>query len=411
MSLATALAVGLLIGLERGWKDRSDPEGSRVAGFRTIGLIGLLGGIAMLLDGGAGFVLAAGFLGLALLLREGFEAQIDATREVSVTTMVAALTAYGLGAIAVSGRPQLAAIGGVATAFILWLRVPFHALLDRIEEKELNAFLYWLLFSIVVLPVLPNEGYGPYAALNPRTIWLMVVLISGLGFAGYLSMKWFGRRRGSIFLAVSGGMVSSTAATLALARLATKDADGVHALVGGVAIAWAMMYIRTLLIVAVLAPSLLPLLGPPLGLMWLICALGAARYYSLATPTTEQDLTLANPLDMRSAMIFTLVLTTGMVASKAAANLFGDTGLYAVAIAAGAIDIEAISLSLTQLVGRDVTVSVASMAIVFAAIANTLFKGVLAAISGRAHFGQHCLVLAGLTSIGGGAAIAAAVLT
>ena len=405
MELAAALAVGLLIGLERGWKDRTDPEGSRVAGFRTIGLIGLLGGLAMLIDGGKGFVLAAGFVGLALLLREGFVAQIDATREVSVTTMIAALTAYALGAIAVSGRPQLAAIGGVATTFILWLRIPFHGLLNRIEEKELNAFLHWLLISIVVLPVLPDQSFGPYDAFNPRTIWLMVVLISGLGFAGYIGMKWLGRRRGSILLAISGGLVSSSAATLAFARLASKDTSGLNALVGGVAIAWAMMFIRTLIIIAILAPVLLPSLGPPLGVMLLFCLGAALWHFGRSTSSSTSEITLSNPLDLKSAAIFTLVLTTGMLASKAASNTFGELGLYTVAVIAGAVDIEAISLSLTQMVGRDVDVQIASIAVALAAIANTLFKGVLGAVTGRGQFGRRCILLAVLTASSGALAL------
>ena len=406
MELTAALAVGLLIGLERGWKDRTDPDGSRVAGFRTIGLIGLLGGLAMLIDGGRGFVLAAGFVGLALLLREGFEAQIDATSEVSVTTMIAALTAYALGAIAVSGRPQLAAIGGVATTFILWLRVPFHGLLNRIEEKELNAFLHWLLISIVVLPVLPDQAYGPYDALNPRTIWLMVILISGLGFAGYLGMKWLGRRRGSILLAVSGGMVSSTAATLAFSRLAKKDEAGLNAMVGGVAIAWAMMFIRTLVIIGILAPSLVPSLALPLGVMFLICAGAATFQYARVSTGRTEGIELSNPLDLKTAALFTFILTTGMLASKAASNMFGDAGLYAVSIIAGAIDIEAISLSLTQMVGREVAVPVAAIAVVAAAVANTLFKGSLAAISGGGRFGRQCLILAVATAGSGATTLA-----
>jgi uncharacterized membrane protein (DUF4010 family) len=219
-------------------------------------------------------------------------------------------------------------------------------------------------------------------------------------------MKWLGRRRGSVLLAISGGMVSSTAATLAFARLASKDTNGAHAMVGGVAIAWAMMFIRTLAIVAIFAPSLLPSLGLPLGLMLVICAAAAARQYSRAVSNPEQSLALTNPLDLASAAIFALILTAGMLASKAATNLFGETGLYAVAIAAGAIDIEAISLSLTQMVGTDVTIQVAAMAIGLAAIANTLFKGVIAASSGRNYFGRRCLLLAGLTASAGGTGLA-----
>ena len=402
MELAIALAVGLLIGLERGWKDRADADGSRVAGFRTIGLIGLLGGLAMLIDGGKGFVLAAGFVGLALLLREGFEAQIDASHKVSVTTMVAALTAYTLGALAVSGQPHLAAMGGVATTFILWLRSPFHSFLRRIEEKELDAFLRWLLISIVVLPVLPDQYYGPYNALNPRTIWLMVVLISGLGFLGYLGMKWLGQRRGSVFLALSGGLVSSTATTLAFAKLARQDQSRQNALLAGTAVAWAMMFIRTFVIVSLLTPALLTYLYLPLGAMLIVSVIAAVILYSRNSHDAATNISISNPLDLKSAGMFAILLTIAMALSKAAAQSFGDMSLFMVSIVAGAIDIEAISLSMTQMAGHEVGIHIAANAIALAAIANTIFKSGIAVFSGGASFGRHCLFLALLLAATGG---------
>ena len=405
-NLAVALAVGLLIGLERGWKDRTDPDGSRVAGFRTIGLIGLLGGLAMLLDGGKGFVLAAGFLGLALLLNEGFEAQIGATREVSATTMVGALTAYVLGAVAVNGHPQLAAMCGVATTLILWLRVPFHGLLHRIEPGELNAFLYWLVITIIILPILPDRQLGPYDALNPQTIWLMVVLISGLGFAGYVSMKWFGSRRGAAVLAISGGLVSSTATTVAFAQLSRKDKAVVETMLAGVATAWAIMFARTFVVIALLAPSMLLSATIPLVAMLVACLIQAALLYRRSRAETVPEINLSNPLDLWSAGVFTLVLTAGMLASKAAANLFGGLGLYIVSIIAGAVDIEAVSLSITQIVGRDVPVDIAAAAVTLAAISNTLFKGILAASAGSDKFRAQSIRLALVTALCGGAALA-----
>lgn len=405
MELTAALAIGLLIGLERGWKDREDPDGSRVAGFRTIGLIGLLGGLAMLLDGGKGFVLAASFLGLALLLREGFERQIDVTREVSVTTMVAALSAFTLGAIAVSGRPQLAAMGGVATTFILWLRVPFHGLLNRIEEKELNAFLHWLLISIVVLPVLPNEQFGPYLAINPRTIWLMVILISGLGFIGYLGIKWLGQDRGSLLMAVLGGLVSSTAATLAFARLARNSKSKNQGLVAGTSIAWIMMFLRTFVIVGLLSPPLLSWMIIPLGVMLLTSLLAAIILYKANDDDRPPYMTVSNPLDLKSAIFFALLLTGAMLLSKAASHSLGDVGLFAVSIAAGAVDIEAISLTMTQIQGPNISERAASTAIILAAISNTAFKGCLAAIAGRGTYGRQSLMLAGFIALTGGGAL------
>ena len=294
--LLTALGIGLLIGLERGWKDRADPDGSRVAGFRTIGLIGFLGGLFAFIDTGSGLVIAAGFVGLTLLLREGFEAQIDVTRIVSVTTMVAALSAYALGALAVLGHSQAAAAGAVIVAFVLWMRTPLHALLHRIEEKELSALLRLLLISVVVLPVLPDQSYGPYDVFNPRAIWWMVVLISGLGFVGYLGVKWLGHRRGIGLLAIAGSFASSTAVTLSFARFSRNDAGDARALVGGTALAWAGMIVRTAFILGALAPSLIAPLALPFGFMLVVALVTAATFLLRRGTQAAPDLVLSNPL-------------------------------------------------------------------------------------------------------------------
>lgn len=406
--LLTALGIGLLIGLERGWKDRADPDGSRVAGFRTIGLIGFLGGLCALIDTGSGLVIAAGFVGLALLLREGFEAQIDVTRIVSVTTMVAALSAYALGALAVLGYSQAAAAGAVIVAFVLWLRTPFHALLHRIEEKELSAFLRLLLISVVVLPVLPDQSYGPYDAFNPRLIWWMVVLISGLGFAGYLGVKWLGSRRGIGLLAIAGSFASSTAVTLSFARFSRNDAGDARALVGGTALAWAGMIVRTAFILGAFAPSLITPLTLPFGFM-LVVALAIAAIFLLRRGTqAAPDLVLSNPLDVRSALFFAALLATALLLSRAAADMLGPTGVYGVALVAGAADVDAISLSMIQMSAKGLNAETAAIAVALAAIANTLLKGTIALVAGEGAYRQRCMAVAVLMALAGAAGLGVA---
>lgn len=402
LSLTTALGVGLLIGLERGWKDRNDPAGSRIAGFRTNGLIGLFGGLIALVDQGQGFVLAGGLVAIALLLRQGYQGQLANSEEISVTSLIAALMAYALGAVAVLAGAQIAAMGGVVTTFLLWVRVPLHAFLNRLSESEISAFLRWLLISLVVLPLLPNESFGPFEALNPRNIWLMVVLISGLSFLAYVGTKWLGQRSGLLLTAFLGGLVSSTAVTLAVARMAREEKLSRGVGVSAICLAWTMMLIRTGIVIAVIAPQLLLQLTPALAAM--LAVIGSAFFLNLnrsEAMSEPDDVPLKNPLDLIEAATFAVVLTLALVASKGAATMFGSQALLAVSMITGAIDIEAVSLSVPKLAGTIVSSRVAIVAIVLAILSNTFFKGVLfVTVSGRRHVSSIALLVAA-TSVAG----------
>ncbi len=406
-SLLAALAIGLIVGLERGWKERGDPTGSRVAGFRTFGLIGLTGGLAAALDTGNGFVISAGAIGLALLLRQGFEAHIDETRNVSATTMIAALITFSLGAVSVKLSPLLAGGGAVVTAFILWLREPMHRLLDRIDAHEMSAFLRLLLISIVVLPAMPDVGLGPYQIINPRHIWWMVVLISGLGFVGYVGVKALGERAGVGLLALAGGLASSTAATLSLSQL-SKAGGRASAYAGGVAMAWSVMVVRTALVVAAVRPALWPMLWLPMAAMLMATLLIAGAMLSRQPSKTEARLALPNPLDLKSAIVFAAVLTLALVLSRVAQAAWGDGGVFGVATIAGAVDVDAVTISMGRLSAGELSDQVAARAIVIAIVVNTLFKVALALGAGAQRF-RTMVILTGALTVSSGllAAIAA----
>lgn len=395
VELLAALAIGLIVGLERGWKERGDPTGSRVAGFRTFGLIGLTGGLAAALDTGNGFVIAAGAIGLALLLRQGFEVRIDETRNVSATTMVAALITFSLGGISVKVSPLLAGGGAAVTAFILWMREPMHRLLDKIDAHEMSAFLRLLLISIVVLPAMPDVGLGPHQVINPRHIWWMVVLISGFGFVGYVAVKALGERAGVGLLALAGGLASSTAATLSLSQL-SKAGGRASAYAGGVAAAWAVMVVRTALIVSAIRPALLPMLWLPLGAMFAATVLVACIMLWRQPGKTEAKLALPNPLDLKSALVFAAVLTGALVLSRIAQAMWGDSGVLGVATIAGAVDADAVTLSMGRLSAGELSDQVAAKAIVIAVVANTLFKVTLALGAGTRHFSNMVLLTGAL---------------
>lgn len=391
--LASALAIGLLIGLERGWRERGAADGERIAGFRTHGLIGLLGGIAALVDPGSGIIVAAGLLSVALLLRPAFKEQIEETRSVGATSMIAALAAFGLGAVAGFGDVALAAAGGVLAVLILWLREPLHDLLRRIEAAELGAFLRLLLLTLVVLPVLPDQPMGPYGAFNPRLFWWMVILISALGFAGYVCVRTFGERHGTRVFGLFGGLVSSTATTASFARLARSAPDSTRSLSGAMMISWMVMIVRTAVLAGIFSPAVLFQLAGPLTSMLVTAGLFAVLSNNeRSVPGTEMK--LENPLELGSALLFACVLVVALFLSKVAAEEVGAVGVYGVAFLAGAADIDVVTLSISSVLESGISVKSAALAVVIAACANTVLKAGIASYGGGA-FRSYALAAAG----------------
>ena len=378
LNLGIALALGLMIGSERGWRERHAEEGSRVAGIRTFGLIGLLGGLWALLAQDMGeTLLGFAFLALTIVLAIAYWQERQEDHDVGITTLVAALATFALGAFAVRGYATLAAAGAVATTVLLSLKPTLHRWLQRLEAEEFHAALKLLLISVVVLPVLPNQGYGPWGALNPYHIWWMVVLIAGLSFAGYIAMKAAGTERGILLTGLLGGLASSTATTLTFARLARRIQLG-QVLAAGTLVASATMFPRVLVEVAVINPQLLPALVPPLVLMTLTTiayGLWLWRRHRARPHTTK--LPLHNPLELSSALQFGLLLSAILVLAEALRAWLGDAGIYLLAFVSGIGDVDAITLSMARMSTRDLPPTVAGHAILIATLTNTLMKGVL----------------------------------
>ena len=207
-ALGAALGVGLMVGLERGWRDRDLPEGGRVAGLRTFALIGLLGGLLALLGPAPQLLLASGLLAVVLLFAVSFRRAFDAAGSLSITTAVAAMATFGLGALAAHGHAVLAVGTAVVVALLLDLKPVLHRWVRLIQPPELNAVLQLGVLSAVVLPLLPNAGYGPYAALNPYQLWLAVVLVAALSLLGHIAMRLRGARQGLLWMGFFGGLAS-----------------------------------------------------------------------------------------------------------------------------------------------------------------------------------------------------------
>jgi hypothetical protein len=225
--LAVALAIGPLIGLERGWERRELPEGQRAAGFRTFGMIGLLGGVTVQVGGSSqGLVLAVVAAAVSIFAALGYWREPWRGQDVSITSLIAVLLTFCLGALAGMGEMTAASSTAVVVTFLLGFKPELHRIIRRIERPELLATLRLLLISVVLLPVLPDVGVGPWQAFNPYRTWWMVVLVAGASYVGYFAIKVLGEKRGVLMTALCDGLVSSTAVTVSLARHA-KDRTAV----------------------------------------------------------------------------------------------------------------------------------------------------------------------------------------
>jgi uncharacterized membrane protein (DUF4010 family) len=384
IGLSLALALGLLIGVERGWQARTAAEGSRIAGIRTFGLIGLLGGLWEILARGRWeIIFGLAFLAFAIVMVVAYVVEARATHTYGVTTTVAALITFVLGALAARGQHEVAATGAVVMTILLSAKPVLHRWVEQIEAAELTAALKLLLISVVVLPVLPDRGFGPWQALNPYQIWWLVVLLAGISFAAYCAMKIVGAERGILLTGFLGGLVSSTAVTLQLSRLARR-AQWPHIFTAGILVAGATMFIRMLLVVAIVSPILLRPLVVPLVAM-AVTAFAAATGFALnkRAITPLGRLELSNPVELTPALQFAALLAIILFLTKWVGTVFGESGLYPLTAISSLADVDAITISLARLASHgDIPVAGACRAIVLAGAVNTGAKAVLAIFIG-----------------------------
>ena len=388
--LGVALAIGLLIGIERGWQERDAGEGQRIAGVRTYGLIGLLGGVlAMLAEQRGTLLLGLAFIGLAGALAAIYVInQQQGDEDVGITSLVAGLLTFAFGALAATGKVALAAAGGVVTTLLLSYKPLLHSWVGGLEAGELQAAIKLLLISVVLLPILPNQGLGPWDALNPYAIWWMVVLIALISFAGYVAIKLAGARRGTVFTGLFGGLASSTAVTLHFSRICRRKATAAPMLATGILLACGTMFPRMLLVASVLNPALFMLLLLPAVVMALTVYGAALAYWRGSSgQDMDADALLKNPLELKTALGFGFLLALVMLLSRALRHSFGEGGVLALAAASGVADVDAITLSLARMTRDDLALPVAASGIVIAAAVNSLVKGGMAAFIGGRRIG------------------------
>jgi uncharacterized membrane protein (DUF4010 family) len=393
----TSLALGLLIGLER---ERSP---AAKAGLRTFSLVALAGTLSALLSEktGAPWVLGAGLLLMGGMMVASYFKD-DEAADPGTTTIAAIVVCYGLGAMVWYGMEQLAVTLAILTTALLYFKSELRGVSRSLTRLDLVSILQFAVLSFVILPILPDQGYGPYKVLNPYQIWWMVVLISGLSLAGYAALRIAGQRHGTLLTGLFGGIASSTATTLAFSRHSRDSAHmtGMAALI--ILLANWVVLVRLAVLVAVLQPALL---RPMLTLLGGGALAGLAMLYlfwrRLAEKPSTPALEMKNPTELRAALGFGLLYAGVLFAAAWLSDWVGSHGVYAVALVSGLTDVDAITLSSLRLFGLgNLQAEQAATAVLLALLANIAFKsGLAAAIGGGALARQ---VVPGMAAVAGG---------
>lgn len=377
--LALALGLGLLIGIERGWRTRDAEIGSRVAGVRTFGLLGAAGGLAGIAANALGPAAAAAILaGVAATIAIGYASKAK-PGAVSATSAIAAVVTLALGALTTVGYPAVAFASAAVLTLLLASRAQLHRAVAALGERDVQAVARFAIVAGAILPFLPNRHFGPYDAWNPFQLWFVVVLVTGFSFAGYIANRLIGARQGTLVTAAIGGMYSSTAVTVVLSRQLKDQAEGGPMLSAGIALASAIMFIRVLLLTAIIAPfALLPLakvIGPAA-----VIAIGLGFWLIRSATETKPDQALpstGNPFALLPAIGFAALVAAMALAARWAEQQFGDAGIAVLLAITGSFDVDAAIVTLGGFPRGTVPAATAGIVLAIPVALNTGFKASL----------------------------------
>jgi uncharacterized membrane protein (DUF4010 family) len=411
LSLATAIAIGLLIGLER---EQSKAErGGGFAGVRTYPIFALVGALASLLEPVSMWLPLVALLGVFALVAISYSADIRKSPDKTdhgVTTEISVIATYLLGSLATSkgviepmaDRLVMVAGLGVVLTFLLSSKQLFHGFAQRVSRDDLFSTVKFLIVAVIAVPMLPDRDLGPLGAINPRTVGLMVVTIAGLSFIGYVAMRLYGAKRGLLASAALGGLVSSTAVTLSFAGRTKQHPELAPMAAGAITIAWTIMLGRVVVLVAIVDAELLRELAIPLGAMILAALLGLLLVFR-RVDGNGSEMTLKNPFELGSAIKVSLMFALVLLVSKAATVYLGDQGLYLASALAGTTDVDAITVSTAKLARDGLDHSTATLSILIGIAVNTVVKTALAGGIGGEALGKRMAITAALI-IGAGLA-------
>ncbi len=414
LGLATAIAVGLLIGLER---EQSRPEGDEgktlLGGIRTYPIFALVGGLATILAPESTWIPLVALAGVVVLVAISYADSVHKYGQHGVATEVSVIATFLLGATAtshviepVADRLLLVAMVGVGLTFLLSSKRWFHATIAKVSREDFYATVKFLIVTVIVLPLLPDRDVGPVNAINPFQLGLMVVMIAALSFIGYVATRWLGARRGLLLGAALGGLVSSTAVTLSFARRAKRDPALVPIAAGAIGVASLIMVIRVAVLIAVVDRGLLVVMGPALVGMAIGAGVGSLLVFRRgATAGAYETVDLKNPFELSSAIKVGLMFGAVTLTTKAASIYFGNRGLYLAAGLAGTTDVDAITLSTARLAGTGLAMTAATLAILIAIGVNTVVKTGFAFVVGTGALGRRVALIGALIVLGGVAGV------
>jgi uncharacterized membrane protein (DUF4010 family) len=397
-----ALAIGLLIGLERGWRERDAPAGSRTAGIRTYGISGLLGGLmaALVQSWNAPLVFIAGFLGFGLIFAWFKTREAEHDDEFSVTGVIAGLCVFALGGLAVVGDYRAAAAGAAALAAVLASRELLHGLLRRLSWVELRSAVMLAVMTAIILPVLPNRPIDPWGGLNLWEIWFFTVLTAAISYLGYIAVRVLGNSKGLLVSALTGSLVSSTAVTLAFARMAKAGADA-RPLAGVAMLAAMVSILRVAALILIVQPRILALAGPAIVAAAVTFAIAGLLFTLRNNDGMNETPSAQNPFELGTLLVFAALFAIVSTAGAALIDQLGSGSLVGTSAVSGILDVDVATLSALRSTGHAVPEDVISFAVLAALASNAIGRLVLAASAGTRTYGM-LLALATLAALAAG---------
>ena len=392
--LIIAILIGILIGLER---EHSRSKASKIfAGIRTYPLLSMLGFSAALVASITNvWLYGIIFIGYSALITTSY---ISSAREgrLGGTSEASALLVFILGSLVYWNMILVAAAIAVFTILFLSLKIQLHSFVGKINSEDILAIVKLAIITIIILPLLPNQTIDPFNIFNPRTIWLMVIFVSGIGFVGYILVKYVGKDKGIGLTGFLGGMVSSTAVTFSMSKKSKESEMLAGNYAVGVLLASSVMYLRIFIIVVFLELKLAMHAWLPLIIFGITGLLISYLFKKKIPSPINEVFELKNPLELRFALLFGLIFGIVIVVSKAAQLYLGTEALYGVSAIAGITSVDAIVLSVIHLLPVSINISTAVAAIIIATAANNIVKIVISLYWGSKEFMKFVSIGLGL---------------
>jgi len=400
VKIGLVLLLGLFVGLEREEHKQRDAEWA-FGGVRTFPLIGLVGYALALLAGGQVLAIALGLVVVGAFMALSFHHKLKTTAEPGVTTEMSGLATYLMGALVQRDQFWIAATIAVFSVLLLELKRGLEGLTRRFAPDEIITLAKFLLLTVVILPILPDRHLTQFN-LNPFSIWVVVVAVSGVSYGTYLVQRVIKGRGGVLLSALLGGAYSSTLTTVALARRA-RDAGRPNLFAGSILVASAIMYARLILLLALFNGALAGVVAPWFGGL-AVLGLGTGLLFARRDATgdrPEAEAAVHNPLELRTAVVFALVFTAVLVATQLAREYVGDAGLYALAAIMGVVDVDPFLVGIAEVAGGGTSMGVAAGAVVIVAVSNNVAKAIYALVFADRRTGRRALLLMlGLAALG-----------